>query len=55
MLPLGMLHTDDNIEAPDKHTGEYITHETHPGKRKLMSRSHPVSPSGHMSHNGASI
>ena len=22
MLPLGMLHTDDNLEAPDKHTGE---------------------------------
>ena len=55
MLPLSMLHINDNLEAPDKHTGVYVTHETHPEGEKSTVHSHPVSPSGHLSHNGASF
>ena len=38
--------------ANDKYTSVHITHETHPGKEPFMTHSHPVSPSGHMCHNG---
>ena len=37
MLSLSMLCANDNLEALDKHTGVYITHETHPGGEKFHS------------------
>ena len=37
MLPLSMLCTNDNLKAPDKHTGVYIIDETHPGGEKIHS------------------
>ena len=37
MLPLSMLGTNDNLEAPDKYTGVYITHKTHPEGEKIHS------------------
>ena len=40
MLSLSMLCANDNLEALDKHTGVYITHETHPGERNSTARSH---------------
>ena len=56
MLPLSMLCANDNLEAPDKHAKVYITHETHLEGEKIHSAfSHPVSPSGHMSHNGTFV
>ena len=55
MLSLSMFNSNDNLEAPNKHTRVFITHETHPGEEKSTACSHQVSPSGHMSHNGASI
>ena len=50
-----MLHANGNLEAPHKHTGVYITDETHPGERISTAHSHPVSPVGHVNHNGVSI
>ena len=35
MLPLSVLHANDNLEAPDKHAGVYIIHETHPAGEKI--------------------
>ena len=44
MLPLSVLHANDDLEVPDKHAGVYIIHETHPGGEKSTALSHPVSP-----------
>ena len=39
-----MLHANDNLEAPDKHTGVYITHKTYPAGEKSTALSRPLSP-----------
>ena len=44
MLPLTMLHTNDDLEASDKHAGVYIRHKTHPAGEKSTVLSHPLSP-----------
>ena len=50
-----MLHANDSLEAPDKHTGVlYTTHELIQGIKSTV-HSCPVSLLGHMSHNSASI
>ena len=55
MLPLIVLCANDNLEAPDKYTGVYITDKTHPKKSKSTAQSRPVSPSGYVGHNGTFI
>ena len=44
MLPLSMLCANDDLEAPDKHTGVYIKHRTHPAGEKSTVLSCPLSP-----------
>ena len=39
VFPLGMLHTSDNLKAPDEHTRAYITCETHQEGKKTHSAS----------------
>ena len=47
MFSLSVLSINDNLEAPDKHTGVYITHDRDRG----TVCSCPVSCLGHVSHN----
>ena len=53
MLLLSMFHGNENLEAPDKHTGVSI-HNLRSSPRGIDNPC-PVSPSGHVNYNHASV
>ena len=42
--------TNDDLEAPDKHAGVYITYVTHPEGKKITVYSRPIPLLSHASH-----